>query len=291
MPVLSIQEAQRLLPKLNNKAGAFLIKRLMHLASLDRVNALYDRNCQHTGADFADAILRDIGVDYRIGNPERLAQLPDGPFITVSNHPYGHIDGIMLIDLFGHLRPDYKVMVNQLLAHIRAMSPNFIEVIPKGKDDDSGPRAASLTGVRETLAQLRDGHPMGFFPSGAVSDLSLKEHAIRDREWQEPVLRLIQKAGVPIIPVRFFDRNSLYFYRLGLIDWKVRLFRLCGEVFNKRGKEIRLGIGETISVETQRTCATLEDFGHLLRRSVYDMPLPDTFVRRSELSLPAIPSN
>ena len=57
MPVLSIQEAQRLLPKLNNKAGAFLIKRLMHLASLDRVNALYDRNCQHTGADFADAIM------------------------------------------------------------------------------------------------------------------------------------------------------------------------------------------------------------------------------------------
>ena len=283
MPVLSIQEAQRLLPKLNNKRGAFLIKRLMHLAALDQVNDLYDRNCQHRGADFADAILRDVGVDYRIGNPERLQQLPEGPFITVSNHPYGHLDGIMLIDLFGHLRPDYKVMVNQLLAHIRAMSPNFIEVIPKG-NEDTGPKAASLTGVRETLAHLRGGHPMGFFPSGAVSDLSLKEHAIRDRDWQEPVLRLIQKAGVPIIPVRFFDRNSLLFYRLGLIDWKVRLVRLCHEVFNKRGKEIRLGVGETISVEAQRTCGSIEEFGQLLRRSVYEMPLPDAFAQRSTLS-------
>ena len=284
MPVITIQEAQRLLPKLNNKTGAFLLKRLMHLASIDRVNALYDRNCQHKGSDFADAILRDIGVDYRIGNAERLAQLPEGPFITVSNHPYGHIDGIMLIDLFGHLRPDYKVMVNQILSHIRAMSPNFIAVIPKG-NVDTGPQAASLSGVRETLAQLREGHPMGFFPSGAVSDLSLKEHAIRDREWQEAVLRLIQKAGVPIIPVRFFDRNSLYFYRLGLIDWKVRLLRLCGEVFNKRGKEVRLGIGETISVEAQRACSDLQSFGQMLRRSVYDMPLPATFLRRSDYQI------
>jgi len=283
MPVLTVEECQRLVPKLNNRAGAALIRLGLHLAAIDQVNDLYDRNCRHQGADFADAILRDIGVDYGIGNPERLAHLPEGPFITVSNHPYGHLDGIMLIDLFGHLRPDYKVMVNQLLAHIRAMSPNFIEVIPKG-NEDTGPKAASLAGVRATLGRLRDGHPMGFFPSGAVSDLSLKEHAIRDRIWPESVMRLIQKAGVPVIPVRFFDRSSMFFYRLGMIDWKVRLVRLCHEVFNKRGKQVRLGIGQTISVEAQRACRTLEEFTRLLRGSVYDMPLPDKFVNRSEFS-------
>lgn len=285
MPVLTIQEAQQLIPKLNTPTGAVLIKRLMHLTSVDRVNDLYDRNCQFHGADFADAILRDVGVDYQVGNAERLQTLPEGAFITVSNHPYGHLDGIALIDLFGHLRPDYKVMVNQLLAHIRAMSPHFIEVVPSIGDTPDKPKAVSLAGVRETLGQLRDGHPVGFFPAGAVSDLSLREHAIRDRAWQEPVLRLIQKAGLPVIPVRFFDRNSMYFYRLGLIDWRVRLVRLCGEVFNKRGKEMRLGIGTAISVEEQRACPDLDAFGQLLRRSVYDMPLPDIFVKRSDLSL------
>ena len=286
MPVISVEEAQRLLPKLDSKAGAALIRRLMHLAAVDRVNDLYDRNCQHRGPDFADGILRDIGVDYQVGNAERLQQLPEGAFITVSNHPYGHVDGMVLVDLFAHLRADYKVMVNQILGHIQALSPNFIKVIPTG-NEKTGPKAASLNGVRETLAHLREGHPMGFFPSGAVSDLSLKDHAIRDRQWQEPVLRLIQKAGVPVIPVRFFDRNSLFFYRLGLIDWKVRLLRLCWEVTNKKGKDVRIGIGEAISVERQKACATLEEFGQLLRSSVYDMPLPGTFVRRSTMDLTA----
>ena len=286
MPVISVEEAQRLLPKLDSKFGGILIKRLMRVSGVELANTLYDKNCHHLGPDFADGILHDLGVDYQVGQAERLKQLPEGPFITVSNHPYGHIDGMIMVDLFGHIRSDYKVMVNQILAHVQALSPNFIKVIPTG-NEKTGPRAESLNGVRETLAHLRDGHPMGFFPSGAVSDLSLKDHCIRDRQWQEPVLRLIQKAGVPVIPVRFFDRNSLFFYRLGLIDWKVRLMRLCWEVFNKQGKDVRLGIGETISVERQKACASLEEYGQLLRSSVYDMLLPDTFVRRSEIDFSA----
>lgn len=284
MPVISVQEIQEGIPRLKGKSGARLIRGAMHLASLDRVNDLYDRNCQQQGADFAAALLRDIGVDYQIGNHQRLETLPEGAFITVSNHPYGHIDGIMLVDLFGHLRADYKVMVNEILARIRAMGDHFINVIPKG-NEETGPKATSLGGVREALGQIRDAHPLGFFPSGAVSDLSLKEHCIRDREWQVPVLRLIQKAQVPIVPVRFFDRNSLLFYRLGLIDWRVRLVRLCGEVFNKRGKAVRLGIGETISPEVQATCRTPEELGAMLRRAVYEMPMPASFIPRSIQSL------
>ncbi len=286
MPVISVEEFQRMLPKLDSKFGAALIKRFMRISGVERANMLYDQNCQYTGPDFADGILHDLGVDYQVGHAERLQQLPEGPFITVSNHPYGHIDGMIMVDLFAHLRPDYKVMVNQILAHVRALSPNFIKVIPTG-NEKTGPKATSLNGVRETLAHLRDGHPMGFFPSGAVSDLSLKDHSIRDRQWQEPVLRLIQKASVPVIPVRFFDRNSMFFYRLGLIDWRVRLLRLCRELDNKRGKDVRIGIGEVISTERQQACTSLEEYGKLLRGSVYGMPLPETFVRRSTMDLTA----
>lgn len=284
MPVITAKELQEKIPKLKGKFGERIIEVLMKLLSVDEVNDLYDRNCQWQGADFAGALMRDIGVDYGIGNPERLAQLPEGAFITVSNHPYGHIDGIMLVDLIGHIRNDFKVMVNQFLAMIRAMSPNFIQVVPKG-DEDTSPHATSIGGVRETLLHLREGHPVGFFPSGAVSDYAPKELRIRDREWQASVLRIIQKASLPVIPIRFFDRNSMAFYRLGLIDWKVRLLRLPGEVFNKRGKTVRLGIGETVTPEMQAACGSLEDLGAMLRRSVYDMPLPESFVKRSELHI------
>ena len=282
MPVITVREFQEMIPALNNKAGAFLIQRLMHLSAVDRVNDLYDRNCHLQGAYFMGALMRDIGIDYAIGNPDRLAYLPEGPFITVSNHPYGHLDGIMMVDLFGHLRDDYKLMVNQILARIRAAAAHFIEVIPTG-DRQTAPKAASLGGIRETLGRLQEGHPVGFFPSGAVSDLDRKSGQILDRPWQDSVLRLIRKAGVPVVPVRFFDRNSMFFYRLGLVDWRVRLMRLCQEVFNKRGATVRLGIGETISPERQAACKSVEELGVLLRGGVYNMPLPDTFTKRSEL--------
>ena len=253
----------------------------MHLFSVDKVNGLYDRTCHLRGAACSGAMMRDIGIDYLVGNPQRLDSLPEGAFITVSNHPYGHLDGMMLVDLFGHIRPDYKLMVNEFLARIDTLSDNFINVVPKG-NEDSGPKAASLSGIRETLGRLRDGHPVGCFPSGAVSDLSLKEHAIRDREWQAAILRVIQKAGVPVLPVRFFDGNSRCYYRLGLINWKVRLLKLPSEVFNKRGSTVRLGIGEIISPERQAACGSVEELGALLRSSVYDMPLPEEYKRRSE---------
>ncbi|MBO4535634.1 MAG: 1-acyl-sn-glycerol-3-phosphate acyltransferase [Bacteroidales bacterium] len=281
MPVITARELQQQLPQLKGKCGERLISRMMHWFSVDRVNDLYDRTGHLVGADCAGAMMRDIGVDYLIGNPQRLESLPEGAFITVSNHPYGHIDGMMLIDLIGHIRQDYKLMVNEFLAKIRTLSPNFINVVPTG-NESTAPKAASLAGIRETLGQLRDGHPVGFFPSGAVSDLSLKEHCIRDREWQVPLLRVIQKAQVPVIPIRFFDGNSKTYYRLGLIGWRVRLLKLLGEVFNKRGATVRLGIGETISPERQAACKSVEELGALLRGSVYDMPLPDTFTKRSE---------
>ena len=96
-------------------------------------------------------------------------------------------------------------------------------------------------------------------------------------------IRLSRKARVPIGPVRFFDRNSRFYYALGLIDYRVRFVRLFHELFNKRGTCPRVGIGAPISVEEQEQYPDLQSFKSFLRSSVYDMPLPETFVNRSEL--------
>ena len=118
------------------------------------------------------------------------------------------------------------------------------------------------------MAQIRCGGAQGLFPSGAVSDLSLKECCIRDREWQEPVIRLIKKMNVPIIPVRFLDRNSNFYYTLGLLGWKVRLLRLPAEVFNKKGNRTRIVIGEIILPEQQAGFTDIRQFGDFLRNKM-----------------------
>jgi putative hemolysin len=132
--------------------------------------------------------------------------------------------------------------------------------------------------MREALAHLHAGHPLGFFPSGAVSDFTLRDLKVRDRRWQESILHLIHSVRLPVLPIRFFDKNSSFFYFLGLINWRVRLLRLPSEVFNKRGRVERIGIGEIITPDQQSRFHDPQLLGDFLRKIVYEMPLPEEFV-------------
>jgi len=283
--VVELEDMERMSPAFMGDKGHRLAKLFMKVFAIDRVNALYERSCEHRGADFAESILKDLGVDYQIGNAERLMPLKEGAFITVSNHPYGGIDGIMLVDLMAGIRADYKVMVNQILSLIEAMSDNFISVKPKVGDNELSP-TANVNGIRETLTRLHEGHPVGFFPAGAVSMFEFKHLGVRDREWQESVLKLIHKAKVPVVPIRFFDKNSFLFYSLELISWKIRLIQMPRELFNKHGKRTRIGIGNIITTEELEKFNDHKSLGAYLRKVLYDMPVPTSFISRSELKLP-----
>lgn len=269
MPLLSLSELEQATPLFRGRAGNALGRGLMKMLAVDKVNDLYDRHSDCLGPEFTDAVLKDIGVEYEILNADILKQLPDGPFITISNHPYGHIDGVILVDMFGHLRPDFRVMVNRFLGRLETLENNFICVTPTGSVR-TAPDKDSIQGIKETVAHVRSGHPLGIFPAGAVSDLSMRDRCIRDREWQEPILRLIKKLNVPIVPVHFLDRNSDFYYMLGLIDWKVRLLKLLSEVFNKRGKRTRIAIGNIITPEQQEGFSDTTEFGEFLRNKVYN---------------------
>jgi putative hemolysin len=284
MKVVDPKEFETLSLLFRGKRGQRLAEFVIRLLAIDKVNWVYDHSGSYTGADFTSRLLDDIGVSYVVGNAGRLNNLPEGAFITVSNHPYGGLDGIMTIDLFARLRPDYRFMVNKLLSRIKTLNDNFISVTPAG-NKKTGVKAASLRGVRETLEHLRNGHPAGFFPSGAVSDFSLRDMRVRDRRWQESILHVIRSVKVPILPVRFFDGNSAFFYLLGLINWRIRILRLPSEVFNKQGEQPRIGIGKLISVEEQQQFTDNVSFGSFLREKVYEMPLPASFIPGKMINL------
>ena len=269
MALITLNELENATPLFRGRAGNSLCRGLMRILSIDKVNDLYDRCAGSRGPDFTRAVLEDIGVGYEVLNSEVLSKLPEGPFVTISNHPYGHIDGIMLIDLFGHIRPDYKVMVNNFLGRIEALGESFIRVTPTGTDRTT-PTKESIQGIKDAVAHVRNGCCLGIFPSGAVSDLSLKDRCIRDRGWQEAVIRLIRKLNVPVVPVHFLDRNSNFYYSLGVIDWKVRLLRLPGEVFNKRGKVTRIALGEIIPPEQLQEFNDIDMLRDFLRNKVYN---------------------
>jgi len=285
--VIDIDFLKQKSPLFQGKLGNLLAHLAMRLLAIDRVNWVYGRSCDHTGAAFAEGLLNDLGVNYRLGNAERLQHLPKGAFITVSNHPYGGLDGIMLIHLMAGIRPDYKVMVNQILTLIEAMDENFISVKPRVGNKTVAPSTA-INGIRETLTRLKDGHPVGFFPAGAVSMFRFRDCRVRDREWQEGILKLIQLAKVPVVPIRFFDKNSIFFYFLGVVSWKIRSVRMPYEVFNKRGQQPRIGIGEIISADTIAQYPDSKSLGDFLQKTIYEMPKPTAFTPKTALEFPII---
>lgn len=262
------------------RVGQSLARGTMRLLSVDKLNALYDRHAHLCGPDFARSVLEELGIDYEVfvESEEAEAQLhtlDETPFITISNHPYGHIDGVILADLFGHRCSNYKILVNKVLGRVEPLASSFIPVTPTGVQRTAA-TTESIMGVRRALMQLRSGGGLGLFPSGAVSDFSLRDGCVRDRTWQPAIISLIIKAKVPIMPVRFFDRNSAFYYTLGLINWRVRLLRLPSEVFNKGGRLVRIGLAPLISVEEQQeylATHTIEEFGTWLRSKVYGMKL------------------
>lgn len=285
MALITMDYIKKLSPVFSGPKGDALAAKLLRLTGIDLLSERYSRREDLSGPAFVDAFLKDLDVNYQLGGLEHLAPLNEGPFITVCNHPYGALDGLILIDLIGHIRSDFKVMANQFLSVVQTIKDCFISVVPNTNDTFKATKE-SISGLRQTIVHLHGGHPMGIFPAGAVSDFSFRCLGVQDREWQDTAIRLIQKMKVPVVPIRFFDRNSALFYFLGLLHWKLRTLRLPKEVLNKGGKTVRVGIGPIISVEKQQENNEIKDLGRLLRDSVYRMELPKQLIRRDALDVP-----
>lgn len=256
-------------PIFRGRFGDRLIKIIFSLSGINKVNGIYDASKQYTGLAFVNDMLDKLGIIRKTENYEILDRFKEGPFITVSNHPYGHIDGIIAISTVAGKRKDYKMMVNWMLMQIDTMEEHFIGVNPYSKDNKMSELKSSVAGVKQCLGHLRDGHPLGLFPAGGVSTPHLDR--TEDREWQPTVLRLIKKAKVPVIPM-FISGNNSWFYRfLGFIDWRIRTVRLLHEVTNKKGKTIYVRFGKPISVEEQAKYESIEEFGEFLKAQTYAM--------------------
>ncbi len=265
--VLDYDDIRKMVPFFDGKKR--LVNFLLKFLSVDKVNRIHDHNCDTPGVPFTAGLLNDLNIKLRIDNEERLDNLPEGSFITVSNHPLGALDGIALIKIVGERRPKFKVMVNMVLNYISAMRPNFIAVDALASSDPKK-KAVSMQGIKAAMMQVRSGEPMGFFPAGAVSKLNRNLH-IEDREWQPTIIRLIKQMKVPVVPIYFHTRNSWWFTFLGMVSWQLRTLRLPAEVFRKKNATMHISIGETISVEEIEKFDDLKLLGEYLKQKTFAM--------------------
>lgn len=249
----------------------WLARKLIHFFKLDEINRIHSTWCKTPGPEFTRHLIFDeFNIDLKVDGMENLEQFKEGPFITVSNHPFGHIDGIALVYIVTRVRPEYKLMVNMILNHISAMRPNFIPV-DQSQSDDPEKRKVSVAGVREALTMLKQGKPVGFFPAGAIG-MTDKDGIIVDRPWQPVVLQIIQKAKVPVVPIYFHGTNSKFFNFLGHHCVPLRTANLVRELLKKKNKPMHVTIGKPVSVEKQAEFGKdYEALGWYLRMQTYDL--------------------
>ncbi len=251
--------------KLDKMGLGLLAKPIMDILRISDINEAYDKFAELHGVAFIDAVLKEFQVEFDYYEAE-LKRIPkEGPFITVSNHPLGGIDGIILIKLISQVRPDYKVMANFLLQKVEPLKDYFMPVNPfEDKDIKS-----SFAGIKDSMEHIREGKPLGIFPAGEVSTYNFDERKIVDKEWEEGALKMIKKMQVPVVPVYFKARNSRFFYLLSMLHPSLRTAKLPSEILHQKGKSIRIRIGRSIQVKEQAQYATIEHYGAFLRQRTY----------------------
>ena len=265
MKLVKPQDLLKVSPLMKYLGGEYFARLLMHLLQFNKINKLYDNISDKKGIESIDGILKYLNVNLEFDEKD-LKKLPaNGSFITVSNHPYGGIDGILLIKLLSMARADHKVIANFLLKKVEPISEYFLAVNPF----ENQPNApSSIGGLKTALDHLNNGGVLSFFPAGEVST-NYSSKIITDREWLISALRFIKKAQVPIVPIYFHGCNSRLFHLLGRIHPSLRTAKLPSEVMNKKNKTIKIRIGNPISVKDQDKFADVHQLGRYLRSKTY----------------------
>ncbi|WP_375238405.1 GNAT family N-acyltransferase [Aurantibacter sp.] len=245
--------------------GTFVGWLLMKVLKISTLNKVYNKHKHLKNLTFLNSLLDEFEIKFEIPD-EDLKRLPkDGAYVTISNHPLGGIDGILLLKLMLEQREDFKIIANFLLHRIEPLKPYIMPVNPFEEHKDA---KSSITGFKNAILHLRNGHPLGIFPAGEVSTYRDGKLVV-DKPWEEAAMKLVQKAKVPVVPIYFHAKNSSLFYKLSKISDIFRTAKIPSELLTQKRRVIKVRIGKPISVKAQDEHGKLADFTEFLRKKTY----------------------
>ncbi|EHI48844.1 putative hemolysin [SAR116 cluster alpha proteobacterium HIMB100] len=241
---------------------ALVTAALRLLIKQTQINRFLHENAHLKGADFIEQVFAEINVSYTIMNND-LRNIPEkGAVIIVANHPLGGLDGLGLLHLVSTVRPDVKIVSNQLLTQISPLSDLFLAV-----DNLTGEtRKQDIKRIEQALIEEQ---AVIFFPSGEVSRAT--SGGIKDRQWNSGFLRFAERCQVPVVPVCIQARNSAAFYLIARLSQTLSMLCLPREMIKFSG-QMRFYIGAKINTtQLHRLSVSRRHKVELIQRHVYSL--------------------
>ncbi|MGQ8335024.1 GNAT family N-acyltransferase [Sunxiuqinia sp. A32] len=270
MDIVKPKDILKANPYLAFLGGENLAKFIMYVLRFNKLNKIYGQIADKEGVEFIDELIKILEINFEFDEGE-LRKIPkQGPFIVVSNHPFGGLDGILLIKILSKIRPDVKVMANFLLKKIDPISQFFLDANPLEGRKDTSPGFGEM---KNAMKHIQGGGALCIFPAGEVSGYGA-HNKITDRQWQYSILKFIKRSEVSVIPVHFIGKNSRLFHLIGRIHPNLQTVKLPSEFLNKKKKVVKVRLGSAISVKEQESFPEVYQFGRYLRAKTYSLESP-----------------
>ena len=259
--------------------GSLISFLLLRFFLFSRINFMYKIFKKNSCLVFIAKCLEYLRVNYELEEQD-LKRIPQiGPYIVISNHPLGAIDGLILLYLFKKKNPDFKIFANFLLQKIKPLSSSVFAVNPF---DNQKKAFSNITGIRNAMSHIKEGKSIGIFPSGEVATKKSKKNKMPiDKEWDPTIMKFIQHSKIPIVPIYFHAKNSRWFYLVSKINSILQTAKLPSEVFSQYRRKIIIRIGKKISIKDQEAFSDINSYTDFLRSRTY--LLSKSFERKKRL--------
>jgi putative hemolysin len=200
-----------------------------------------------------------VKMDY---DAEQLARAPrNGPLVIIANHPFGVVDGLMLAALTAEIRDEFVFLVNEVLTRDARLSPFLLPI--DFRENEAALRT-NLESRRRAIERLKAGQALAIFPAGGVATSKTWFGPAEDLEWKRFVVKLIQQSRATVLPLYIDGQNSRMFQMVSQVSMPLRLGMLLYETCNKRGRTVKVRIGEPMSYEAlEAACEPKQMLGYL----------------------------
>lgn len=226
-------------PSLAKMVPGFVVRYLKSIIHQDEINAFLLQHGHLKGLPFVDKAVDMFRPRITLRGLNHISK--EGRFVVASNHPLGGLDGIVLMQAIGRVRPDIQFPVNDILLNINNLKPLFVPINKHGSNADN------IKILNETF----EGNAIVcYFPFGLVS--RKRKGIIRDLDWKKTFLSKARRYRRDIIPTHISGRNSDFFYRLANlrkalgIRANIEMLYLVDEFFKQQDQDISITFGAPI---------------------------------------------